>query len=414
MNVLLVHQNFPGQFKHLAPALASRGNRVEALTFNQAAPLPGVQIHRVVPKLSTETKSPWAQDFETKLIRGEAAFNAAIALRKSGFHPDAIVGHMGWGDTLFLKDVWPAARLGVYCEFFYRAEGGDTAFDHEFQGNDRELPSRIRVKLKTLPQRLHFAMANAGISPTSFQADTYPDEFRKKITVIHDGVDTDDIKPRAGASITLGSGRRFTAEDEIVTFVARNLEPYRGYHIFMRSLPELLRQRPKMHVFLVGGNGVGYGSAPPRSNWRDLILAEVRGALDLSRVHFVGTLDHDTMLELLSISRAHVYLTYPFVLSWSLIEAMALGAPIVASSTAPVREVIEHNEEGLLVDFFDRRGLTEQICRLLDSEDLRSRLGKAARAKVVRQFDLKRVCLPQQIAWTEALVAQEPMRPLFE
>lgn len=414
MRVLLVHQNFPGQFKHLAPALVARGDEVVALTMNKSPAIEGVAIHFAAPEIGSASKLPWAAEFETKLLRGEAAFRKCRALRAEGFVPDVIVGHMGWGDTLFLKDVWPEARLGVYCEFFYQSEHDDSSFDPEFAPASDDLAARVRLKLKTLPQRLHFGMANAGITPTNFQRSTYPEPFRDRITVVHDGIDTQVIAPFAAPSVTLDNTWKFTSQDEIITFLARNLEPYRGYHVFMRSLPELLRRRPKAHVFIVGNSGTSYGAPPPSGSWRDIFLSEVKDDLDMARVHFVGHLPHQIMLELLSLSRAHIYLTYPFVLSWSLIEAMAVGAPIVASNTAPVAEVIEHERNGLLVDFFDRDGLVDQVCQLLESENLRQSMGGAARKTAVDGFDLRTVCLPKQIAWVDTLAQQAPCPALFD
>lgn len=414
MNVLLLHQNFPGQFKHLAPQLVARGDRVVALTMNDAPEMPGVTIRNARPTIGTASKLALAQEFETKLIRGEAALRAALALRDEGFHPDVIVGHPGWGDTLFIKDVWPDARMGIYCEFFYSQTNSDADFDPEFPTPGNEVTRRIRMKLKTLPQRLHFPMANAGLSPTRFQADTYPASFRDRITVIHDGIDTDQIAPRPDGAVQLGNGRTVTRNDEVITFVSRNLEPYRGYHIFMRALPELLRRRPNARVFIIGGDGTSYGAAPPQGSWRDIFLSEVRDQLDMSRVHFVGNLPYPIFLQLLSITKLHIYLTYPFVLSWSLLEAMALGAPVLASDTAPVREVIEDGENGLLVPFFSKEALVSRACEMLADADLRARLSAAARRTVVEGYDLKRVCLPRQLQWVDSLAAEPPRPALLE
>lgn len=414
MNILLVHQNFPGQFKHLAPELVNRGDRVAALTMNQPEQVEGVEIYSAPPKIGTSSKLGWAQDFETKLLRGESAFRCALKMRENGFTPDVILGHMGWGDTLFLKEVWPQARLGIYCEFFYRYQNDDSEFDPEFVPRDEKSARRIRLKLKSLPQRLHFDMANGGISPTLFQADTYPCPFRKRITVVHDGIDTGIIRPRENPSVTLANGRIFTKADEVITFVGRNLEPYRGYHVFMRALPRMLQERPRAHVFIVGNNGVSYGAAPPESNWRDIFFEEVKNEIDVSRVHFVGHLPHNLFLELLALSRLHIYLTYPFVLSWSLLEAMALGAPILGSATAPVREVIKDGYNGLLVDFFDGDGLVHHANRILDCGALRSSLGTGARKTAVDSYDLRSVCLPQQLRWVDGLAKQIPRPPLFE
>jgi glycosyltransferase involved in cell wall biosynthesis len=416
MNLLLIHQNFPGQFKHLAPALVRAGHRVVAmpLTAGDRGAWEGVELRPYqVARGSSREIHPWIKDFETKTIRGEACFRAALKLRDEGIHPDAIVAHHGWGESLFLKDVWPRARLGVYCEFFYRSDGADTGFDPEFPQTD---PGDVcRLRLKNLNNLLHFETADAGISPTHWQASTFPEPFRSRITVAHDGIDTNALRPNPGVELTLstaGGGQlKLTRNDEIITFVNRNLEPYRGFHTFMRALPELLRRRPKARVLIVGGQQVSYGAPPDAQrygadNWKDVYTREVRGDIsdaDWARVHFLGNLPYQHFVPLLQLSRVHVYLTYPFVLSWSLLEAMSVGCAIVASDTAPLREAIEHDRTGRLVSFFSPQGLCEEVCSLLDDPQARTRLGHAAREFAMAHYDLQRVCLPQQLRWVEAL-----------
>lgn len=414
MRILLVHQNFPGQFKHLAPALAARGDQVMALTMNDTEPMRDIRIRVSKGLHGTSSKHAWAQDLETKIIRAEAGLRGAQAFKREGFAPDVIVGHPAWGDMLFLKEVWPDARVGLYCEFFYAIGGLDTGFDPEFPEVGNEVEQRCRLKLKTLTQRLQFDVANAGLAPTRFQADTYPRPFRERISVVHDGIDCDVIKPMRSAVVKLASGKHLTADDEVVTFVARNLEPYRGYHIFMRALPALMASRPKAHFLIVGNEGTSYGAKPAAGTWKARFLNEVADQIDHSRVHFVGQLAHNVFHAVLAISRCHVYLTYPFVLSWSLLEAMALGAPILGSDTAPVREVITDGENGLLTPFFDIGALIERANRLLDDGDLRRQLGENGRRHVLEHFDLRRICLPRQLAWIDRLTAAEPLPPMFE
>lgn len=411
MRILFVHQNFPGQFKHLAPALAADPtHEVVAFTMQKDAPASwqGVRLVAYQPgRGTTPGVHPWVSDFETKTIRGEAAFRAALKVRGEGFTPDVIVAHPGWGESLFLKDVWPAARLGIYCEFFYHARGADVGFDPEFAAAD---PGEVcRLRLKNLNNLLHFEIADAGIAPTHWQAGTFPEPFRRRITVIHDGIDCDVVAPNPGVSVTMNNSLRLTREDEVVTFVNRNLEPYRGYHIFMRALPELMRRRPRLRVLIVGGSDVSYGARPPAGRtWKEIFLEEVRGRFapgDLGRVHFLGNVPYAHFLALLQLSTVHVYLTYPFVLSWSLLEAMSAGCAVVASDTAPLREAIRHDETGLLVDFFDGAGLVEAVCRLLEDAGRRRRLGEAARSFARANYDLKTVCLPRQLAWVRDLAA---------
>lgn len=404
MKTLFVHQNFPGQFKNLAPALMGRPGDEVAVMCMHPRPLPGFpRVTRYqAGRGSSPNIHPWVADFETKTIRGEAAFRAALALRAEGFNPDVIVAHPGWGESLFLKEVWPHVRLGIYCEFYYHAQGADVDFDPEFEPTDAY--RACRLKLKNVNNLLHFELADAGISPTQWQASTFPVPFREKIRVVHDGVDTVRIRPNPGVRARFGPALVLDRDDEVITFVARNLEPYRGYHVFMRTLPEILRRRPRARVLIVGGTDVSYGAAPGNGRtWKDIFLDEVRAELDISRVHFLGTLPYPSFIELLQVSRVHVYLTYPFVLSWSLLEAMSAGCAIVASDTAPLHEAIVHGETGRLTGFFDREALADEICGLLDDADERARLGANARAFAQQHYDLKSVCLPRQLAWVDAL-----------
>lgn len=410
MNILFIHQNFPGQFKFLAPALAQQGHTVVAMTMQktEAKSWQGVNLVPYSPSRGTTPNvHPWVSDFETKTIRGEACFRAALQLKAQGFKPDVIIAHHGWGESLFLKEVWPQAKLGIYCEFFYRSEGADVGFDPEFPPKD--LGDVCRLRLKNLNNLLHFEVAEAGLSPTHWQASTFPEPFRSKITVVHDGIDTQALAPNPAMSLTLNNDIQLTPSDEVVTFVNRNLEPYRGYHIFMRALPELLKRRPQARVLIVGGDDVSYGArSDTGQTWKDVFISEVQPLIDDAdwrRVHFLGNIPYSQFIPLLQISSVHVYLTYPFVLSWSLLEAMSVGCAIVASDTAPLREAIVHDQTGRLVSFFDPSGLANEVCALLDQPAVRRRLGANARAFAQAHYDLKTVCLPRQLAWVERLQA---------
>lgn len=412
MNILFVHQNFPGQFKHLAPALARQGHRVVALHIGPCPPVPGVQLQRYQPQARPmQGTHRWLADLEVKILRGEAARHAALKLKHQGFFPDAIVAHPGWGESLFLQQVWPRARMGIYCEFFYRAEGADVGFDPEFPSADPDVGCRLQMK--NANYELHFPRAHAGIAPTHWQASTFPEPFASRIAVIHDGIRTDLVHPDPKAHIRLQTANdvlQLGQNDEVITFVNRNLEPYRGYHQFMRALPALQKARPKARVVIIGGNEVSYGAAPPAGpdgqaqTWREIFLNEVKDELDLSRVHFVGKVPYADFLRVLQVSTVHVYLTYPFVLSWSLLEAMSAGCAIVASDTAPVREAIRHGETGQLVDFFDPAALVQQVRALCENPAERARLGAAARAFAVEHYDLETRCLPRQMAWMQGLI----------
>lgn len=317
------------------------------------------------------------------------------------------------GESLFLKEVWPKAKLAIYCEFFYTPEGADVGFDPEFPQEDEGF--RCRLRMKNINSLLHFDVADAAISPTAWQASTFPEPFRSRITVVHDGIDTQKVRPDPDVALTLrtkaGRKLRLTRQDELITFVNRNLEPYRGYHVFMRSLPELLKRKPNVRVLIVGGSEVSYGARPKHGeSWKQIFIDEVRPQIsdaDWQRVHFLGKVPYVEFVKLLQLSTVHLYLTYPFVLSWSLLEAMSAGCTVLASDTQPLHEVITHNKNGRLVDFFDTNTLVDELCHLCDDQALRKRLGSEARTFATEHYDLKTICLPRQLEWVESLLQPE-------
>lgn len=408
MNILFVHQNFPGQFPHLSAALAARGHRVLALTdAGNRRPAPeGVTVMRYRKPDEGAVGGPGLHRFHARACaRGVSVARAALVLRdRHGFVPDVIVGHPGWGETLFLRDVWPDARLIVYAEFHYASHGLDTDFDAEFQTDTPERRFAITARQALWAQAM--AQADAAISPTEWQAATFPPVFRPLITVAHDGIDTDRMAPDPGAALTLsppdGPPVTLRAGDEVLTFVNRNIEPYRGAHIFLRALPAVLAARPGARVVVPGGDGISYGTPPPGGGgWRAHLLAEAGDRLDLSRVHFPGRIPYADFVRLMQVTRVHAYLTYPFVLSWSLLEAMAAGAHVIASDTGPVREVVTDGVTGDLVGFFDVPGWSAALTAALATPRGFDDRRRAARALVRARYDLARVCLPRLIALVE-------------
>jgi glycosyltransferase involved in cell wall biosynthesis len=414
MNILLIHQNYPAQFRHIAPELVKAGHSVVALRCTSKAKGisvandNGVKIVSVpAARGSAAGIHPWLIDIESKCIRGEAILHAALQLRQEGFSPDVIWAHPGWGESLFVKKVWPAAVLKLYCEFYYQDQGADSNFDPEF---DRGLPPEIsqsRLLIKNVNQLLNMNQADSGLSPTAWQKSSYPESFQNKITVVHDGIDTQIVRPNSSAKFVFqsGSGQRrvLTRADKVITFVNRNLEPYRGYHVFMRSLPAILARHSTVQVVLVGGEGVSYGEAAPKgTSWAEIYRKEVFPKLteaQKARVHFVGQIPYASYLDLLQISSVHVYLTYPFVLSWSLLESMAAGCAVLASRTGPLLDVIDDGKNGRLFEFFDVESLVDQSLYLLQNSDEAEAMGKVARSTVVERFDLKTVCLPAISNW---------------
>ena len=283
MRFLFIHQNFPGQFINFAAELVRNKHEVTALTLNKrslSSSWMGIKIVEYsLDRGNGRDIFPPVIDFETKAIRGACCYLKAKELKSQGYSPDVIISHPGWGESLFLKDVWPKALLKIYCEFYYHTSGFDVGFDREFEPTDQlDLP---RVHLKNTTFLLQMENADSGISPTSWQASTFPKHFRPEISVIHDGIDTHLIKPIAGERLSLPDGKQLTSSDEIVTYVSRSLEPYRGFHSFMRSLPVILKIRKDATILIVGEEGTSYGAKPPAGqSWKSLFLKEIRPLLN--------------------------------------------------------------------------------------------------------------------------------------
>jgi glycosyltransferase involved in cell wall biosynthesis len=405
MNYLFIHQNFPGQYRHVVRHLASQpGNQIYFITQPNDNAIPGVlKITYPKDQRGHINCHAYAVELDRAIHYGATVADTCRGLREQGFRPDLIVGHSGWGETLFVKDVFPDVPVLANFEFFYHARGVDADFDPEFVSifND---PSRLRARNGT--NLLAFHACDWGHSATRWQRSLYPAEMQSRISVLHEGVDTDLVRPNAKASFKLpASGRVLTRRDEVVTYVARNLEPYRGFHVFMRALPQLLRRRKHAQVVIVGDDGVSYGAPPPpTSTFRAMMLQELGSKLDLKRVHFLGLIDYHAYLNLLQVSSVHVYLTYPFVLSWSFIEAMACGCLIVGSATAPVLEVLRDGKNGLAVEFFAHKQLASRIETALEGRRKFHALRQGARATAVEQFDLNRLLLPRWMGLFEDLV----------
>jgi glycosyltransferase involved in cell wall biosynthesis len=409
VNILFVHQNFPGQFRHSAAALAADArNKVVALCINPPGyPTPGVTVLRYTVQRKPATGiSPYLADMESKVLRAEAVAAAALELKRKGFSPDVMVVHPGWGEQLFLKDIWPEARMLGFMEFFYRSEGLDTNFDPEFAADGPV--SRMRTRAKTFNLTMGMELADWCYSPTHWQRSALPAVYQARTSVIFDGIDTGFIIPDASAVFTLPDGRSVRHGDEVLTFVNRNLEPYRGFHVFMRALPAIQKARPAAITLIVGGDDVSYGSKPQGGgSWKEVLLKEMGDQLDMSRIVFLGRIPYATYRKLLQVSRAHAYLTYPFVLSWSMLESLAAECLVVGSRTPPVQEALRHGENGLLVDFFDIDGWVKTLCDALGAPERHAHLRKAARAGVLSTYDLTSICLPRQLRLIQALAAGE-------
>lgn len=351
MRILFLHNNFPGQYRRLMTALAAEpGIEMVAGTLasnRQAVPISRVNYtpHREV----TKGIHPAAAPFESAILNGQAVYTAFAPLKARGWAPDVVCAHSGWGPSLFVKHLWPDAKLLSYFEWYYHARGTDADFLADAQISDDDA---VRTHMKNAPILMDLATMDWGVSPTRWQQSQFPSLFRRRISVLHDGVDTDFLAPDATARFPLADGRVLTPADEVVTYVARGMEPYRGFPAFMAALAKVQKSRPNLQALVIGQDRVAYGrKRADGKSFKDVALADLD--LDLSRVHFTGLVPFETLRAAFHVSTVHVYLTVPFVLSWSMIEAMAAGCLVLGSDTAPVREVIRDGENGLLVDFFD-------------------------------------------------------------
>ena len=404
MKILFVHQNFPGQYLHIVQRLARNGgHQLVALGINQldtSREIPNSLNYFRYPlqRGNTNGVHPLVMETETKVIRAEGCARAADQLKKKGFIPDLICAHPGWGEPLFLKAVWPDSPLLCYQEFFYNEFGFDTHFDMEFQVN-HDLHDQAKLVMKNAYLHLTLEQADWNVSPTHFQASSFPEHWRQKMSVIHDGVDTQKARPNPTVEpLTLPDGVEIERGQPVVTFVNRRLEPYRGCHTFLRAIPGLLQRCPDSRIVIVGETtGVSYGAACKDGEWKDRFLSEIEGQYDPSRVHMTGPLPYDQFISLFQISACHVYLTYPFVMSWSLLEAMACGCAVVGSDTAPVSEVIRHGDNGLLVDFFSPDDLALAVAELLQNPERAKAFGAEARRTVLRTYELD-ACVNRQLA----------------
>jgi glycosyltransferase involved in cell wall biosynthesis len=391
MRLLFVHQNFPGQYRRIAAHYVRQGHRAVALgeTSNvQRTPrIAGVDL--LGYPAPAASAAGFTAPVERAVARGRVVAAAAAKLRAAGFIPDVMFAHIGWGEALFLKDAFPESRLILYCEFFYRAQGADLGFDPEFPLSAGKVQ---RLRVMNAPLLMALDAMDCGMAATRWQQRQFPDAQKPRIAVIHDGIDTGVVAP---------AGER---DPELVTYVARNLEPYRGFHSFMRAIPEIQRRRPRARIVIVGGDDVSYSPRLPEGKtYRQRLLAELGDRIDLSRVEFRGKIPYADYLALLRRSAVHVYLTYPFVLSWSLLEAMSAGCLVVGSRTPPVEEVMRDGESGLLVDFLSPAAIAERVDYALSHQAELAPLRARARQTVVERYDLQRVCLPAQLKLVEAV-----------
>lgn len=401
MNLLFIHQNCPGQFKHLAPRIAAEsGDRVVFITQRGKPDVAGVIKAEYEPtRQPAPSTHRYLRLMEEAVLNGQAVARVALKLRRQGFHPDVVVAHVGWGEALYIKEVWPRTKLLGYFEWFYHPRGSDVGF---LEQRPPDLDTACRIRSRNGLHLLNLETADLGVSPTRWQWRQHPRAYRDKLSIIHDGVDTATVRPNRSATGSLSSNLRLRTGDEVVTYVARKLEPYRGFPTFMRAAELILKRRPRTRILVIGADGVSYGSQrEDGKSYREHYVETLD--LDLERIHFLGRVSYQRYLRVLQLSAVHVYLSVPFVLSWSMLEAMAAECLVVGSRTPPVEEVIEDRKNGLLVDFFSPEQVADAVDRVLDHPDRMRAIRKAARQTILQRYELQD-CIQRQVELIRAMV----------
>lgn len=397
MQILFLHPNFPAQFRHLAAVLAKDpNNQVVFGTTRDQGSIPGVYKAIYTPTREAHPLSHrYVRPLENAVLQGQAVYRMAEKLKAQGFIPDVVYSHSGWGPALFIKDIFPNVTLLCYFEWFYHAHGSDADFEPAEQ---LSADDEAKIRVKNAPILLDLYSCDRGLSPTYWQRQQFPSEYHSKITVLHDGVDTAFFRPQPRAKLVLPKVNLDLSQvEEVVTYVGRGMEPYRGFPQFMEAVALIQQRRPNCHVVVVGEDRVAYGKPlPDGKTYKQLMLEKL--PLDLSRLHFTGPLPYDQYLQVLQASSVHVYLTRPFVLSWSMLEALATGCLVVASRTPPVMEVIKDGTNGLLVDFFSPQEIADRLEEVLNHSDYMSSIRTKARETIQEHYALAQL-LPRHLQW---------------
>lgn len=403
MRILFLHPNFPAQFRHLATALAQDPtNQVVFGTMREEGSLPGVQKVIYTPSREVNPQTHhYLRTTEGAVLQAQAVYRVSQQLKAQGFIPDVVYGHSGWGPMMFIKDIFPKARLHGYFEWFYHARGSDSDFD---PAEPLDADTEVRIRMKNLPILNDLYSCDVGLTPTQWQRQQFPPEFHSKLKVLHDGIDTQFFRPDPAVKLTLPElGLELSAADEVITYATRGMEPYRGFPQVMEAVSLIQQRRPHCHVVIAGEDRVAYGKKRADGKTYKQHMLETL-PFDLSRLHFTGLLPYSQYLQLLQVSSAHLYLTRPFVLSWSMLEAMATSCVVIGSSTPPVEEIIQDGKNGLLVDFFSPSAIADRVDEVLDHPHRMQALREQARKTIVQHYNLPDL-LAQHLQW---LQGQEP------
>ena len=418
MKLLLIHQGFPGQFRHLITALQARGDEIWTIGVPRSKGQIPKDVHYIPYKPrqgNGRDTFPLASELETKVIRGEAVARKAAQLSAGmvtgmPWDPDLIIGHPGWGEMLFLGDIWPETPQLHYVEFFHGVPGTDNDISDQY-ATKQNWEEKARARIKNTNLLVNLNQMQRGVCPTYFQHSLLPNWAKERTKIIHDGINTQWLCPNSSteliikASAKLPKGLVLRKGDPVITFVNRTFEPYRGIHIFLKALAKLQSCHPTAQTVLIGADTpkVSYGAQRSDGRgWLTALKESMGEKLDWQRIHALGQVPHKVLRDVYRVSAAHVYLSYPFVLSWSLLEAMSCEALVVGSDTSPVRELIRHKQTGLLVPFGNASALAETLLEALTKPKDMLNIRNQAREHIKTKYDLE-ICLKQQLKLIDSM-----------
>jgi glycosyltransferase involved in cell wall biosynthesis len=421
MHILYVHQNFPAQFGHIARHLVQKnGWRCTFVSETPAGTVEGIEkIQYKLAGGATKSTHFCSRTFENAVWHTDAVYNALKA--RPDVQPDLIVGHSGFGSTLFLSELYPDTPIVNFFEYYYRAHDPDSDMDFRTDLNwDVPEVKYLRSRCRNAMILLDLQNCDAAYTPTKFQKSRFPDEYLPKLQTIFDGVDrgvyhgyNEELRPAPGARGTRTlAGREVGPDTRVVTYVSRGFESMRGFDVFMKAAKKIYQQYPDVLFFIVGTDRIAYGGdesyIAPYKSFKDWTLAQ--DEYDLGKFVFAGRMNPSDLGKLLASSDLHMYLTVPFVLSWSMMDALSCGAVVLGSATAPVKEMIRDGENGLLADFFDTDEMAEKAVRVLRDPAAFRPLGRAAEEMVVRDYSLEAV-LPRMLSLYEEAVNRRAALP---
>lgn len=351
MHILFLHGNYPAQFHLQARILAADPrHRVVFATEREEVPreqiFPGLELLTLKPhRPPSQAIHPYLVAHEEAVLLGQAVVRQLMTLKDQGFLPRLVVFHAGRGLGLFLRTLLPEATLVAYCEWYFKPA------DLPWLWGAAPLDSVLRIGLRNQVLLQELVEADLAITPTDWQRRQFPTALQPRLEVVFDGVDTSFFQPADAAApaapLRLQPEGGATAleigpEAIVLSYTTRGMEPLRGFPEFMRALPGLLAAFPALQVVIAGRDRQAYSYAAPShgGSWKEHLLAELGPFPGRERVHFTGLIPYGQLRALLQRTDLHVYLSRPYVTSWSLFQAAACGAPIAMNSGPATTDVL--------------------------------------------------------------------------